>query len=125
MTAEDVGAAHKILGVFDAFRAVSPTMPLQLAQTFVLVMLNEGTSLVELCRITGFAQSTMSRHLLDLGMKNRMGEPGHGLVEGKIDPHELRRKMFTLTPKGRALARTILAHVKGSGPGVVAGRRRA
>jgi DNA-binding MarR family transcriptional regulator len=65
---------RKVQGVLDiisAFQAYNPTMPIQMAASFLLVAKNEGKSLRELCDLSGVAQSTMSRHLLDLGERNR------------------------------------------------------
>ena len=95
---------QSILDVFAAFQAYNPTMPIQMAVSFLLIAKNEGKSLRELCDLSGVAQSTMSRHLLDLGERNRRFGEGLGLVRGETDPMELRRKQqFYLTPKGRKL----------------------
>jgi DNA-binding MarR family transcriptional regulator len=77
---------QSILDVFAAFQAYNPTMPIQMAASFLLVAKNEGKSLRELCDLSGVAQSTMSRHLLDLGERNRRFGEGLGLVRGEIDP---------------------------------------
>src|SRR3546814_13689791 len=61
--------------------AIGPTIPTQLVQTFVDVALNEGKSLGELAELVGSNASTVSRHLLDLGERNRRMEPGYGLVD--------------------------------------------
>lgn len=95
-----------------AFRAVNPTMSIQVVHTLVLVALHEGSSLVEIGRISGFKMATISRNLLDLGTRNRNREPGFGLVETQTDPMELRKKKVTLTPKGRELLRQVLDIMK-------------
>src|SRR3546814_10232505 len=86
--------------------AIGPTIPTQLVQTFVDVALNEGKSLGELAELVGSNASTVSRHLLDLGERNRRMEPGYGLVDRRVDPMELRKNSYFLTPKGKALARS-------------------
>src|SRR3546814_11059173 len=67
--------------------AIGPTIPTQLVQIFVDVALNEGKSLGELAELVGYNASTVSRHLLDLGERNRRMAPGYGdrksVVEGK------------------------------------------
>lgn len=81
---------------------------LQMMQALLLVAQNEGLSLTDLCDLAGVAQSTMSRHLLDLGERNRLREPGLGLLVGKTDLQDSRRKRYTLTPKGRKVVRDFL-----------------
>jgi hypothetical protein len=49
------------------------------------------------------SSSVMSRHLLDLGDRNRKKEPGFGLVMGRPNLMELRKHEHVLTPKGKAL----------------------
>lgn len=103
---------HKVSLVLSAFRSVAPTMPIQLAHTFVLVAMNEGASVVEIQRMTGFKYSTISRHLLDLGARNRKREPGYNLVQYVADPMELRKHQYTLTDKGRELMRLLMDTMK-------------
>lgn len=102
----------KVSGLFQAFRALDPTMPLQLAYTFILCATYEGESIGEIARRAGFAVSTTSRHVLDLGEFDRMKKPGYKLVETRIDPMELRRKTIHLTPKGRALLNQLINTVR-------------
>lgn len=99
---------NKAAMLFQAFRQVDQTMPMQLAYTFLLVALHDGISVTEVADLAGFRLATASRHLLDLGERNRKKEPGLGLVKSEVDPDELRRKIYTLTPKGRNLYNTIL-----------------
>lgn len=98
----------KASGLFQAFRALDPTMPLQLAYTFILCAIYEGESIGDIARRAGFALSTTSRHVLDLGEFDRKKGPGYKLVETRIDPMELRKKSIHLTPKGRALLNQII-----------------
>jgi DNA-binding MarR family transcriptional regulator len=103
LTVKEELKAQGIIDILSAFQEYNPTMPIQMAASFLLVAKNEGKSLRELCQLSGVAQSTMSRHLLDLGERNRRFGEGLGLVRGDIDPMELRRKQFSLTAKGRRL----------------------
>ena len=98
----------KVSGLFQAFRALDPTMPLQSAYTFILCATYEGESVGDIARRAGFAVSTTSRHILDLGEYDRLKRPGYRLVETKIDPMELRKKSIHLTPKGRALLNQLI-----------------
>jgi DNA-binding MarR family transcriptional regulator len=112
LSGEDAKLLHKISLLMTAFRNVNPTMSIQVVHTLTLVALHEGLSLVELGRISGFKMATISRNILDLGLRNRKREPGYGLVESVVDPMELRKKQITLTPKGRELVRHILDIMK-------------
>ena len=87
--------------------SIDPTVPTPLVPAFVQVALNEGKSLTELAQLLGSSPSTVSRHLLDLGERNRKKEPGYGLVDSRQNPMELRRNIYTLTTKGRLLAASI------------------
>jgi DNA-binding MarR family transcriptional regulator len=83
------------------------TIPSQMMRAFIAVCEHEGKSMSELADIVGANVSTMSRHLLDLGPRNRKMEPGYGLVEARTDPMNLRVKNFFLTPKGKLALRNI------------------
>jgi len=102
----------KVSSLFQAFRTLDPTMPLQLAYTFILCATYEGESIGDIARRAGFARATTSRHILDLGEFDRKKQPGYGLVETKIDPMELRRKTVHLTPKGRHLLNQIITTMR-------------
>ena len=82
--------------------------PLSLLEAFLLVCLFENASLKNLCDLSGQAQSTLSRHLLDLGDFKRRKGPGLKLVGWRHPPEELRRKEYFLTAKGKALRDRLL-----------------
>jgi hypothetical protein len=88
---------------FELFRKIRPTMPLQYVYTFLLVATHEGMTVTELSKLAEVAQTVMSRHLLDLGDRNRYMEDGMGLVTMKPDRMDMRRHQVILTPQGRAL----------------------
>lgn len=104
-TVRDIKSLMKLMA---HFRDISPSMTVSMAVTFLSVAANEGTSLVDLKGPTGFKTSTLSRHLIDLGDRNRKKEAGLGLVDCRQDPMELRKNQYTLTPKGRTLLRKVL-----------------
>lgn len=99
-----IARARSVLG---AFLSVSDTVPIQIVVSFLTVALFEGRSLREYAEMTNSPQSTMSRHLLDLGARNRKKEPGYGLIEQTTDVDDLRKNVYRLTPKGRALVQTV------------------
>ena len=102
----------KVSGLFQAFRAIEPNIPLQVAYTFILAAMYEGESIGDIARRAGFSLSTTSRHILDLGEYDRSKNPGYKLLETRIDPLELRRKTVHLTPKGRNLLNQILSTMR-------------
>jgi DNA-binding MarR family transcriptional regulator len=99
----DVKLVTKIIRAIEAMQAHGPSMPLQVARTFLLVAQDEGKMVTEYQKIAGVSQASMSRHLLDLGRFTRSKQPGMGLVVAEVDPNDLRVRRYRLTPKGRHL----------------------
>jgi hypothetical protein len=83
------------------------TMPLQYVTTFATVAAYPGRSVQEYADLVGIGQTTMSRHLLDLGPRDRHFDAGYGLIDIKMDHRDRRRHIVMLTPKGEKLARDI------------------
>jgi DNA-binding MarR family transcriptional regulator len=106
-------AMHDMLAALEPFRALRQTMPLQYIVSFLLVALDEGRGVNEYAERAGVGTSVMSRHLLDIGERNRHMEEGFGLVTQRPDPMELRKHQMMLTPKGRAVAHQIARHLRG------------
>jgi DNA-binding MarR family transcriptional regulator len=102
-TKEQQGKLTGLLRCLQAFQQHDRAMPTSMANTFLLVALNEGKSMREYRNIARVPESTMSRHLLDLGDRNRQMGPGLGLIERRRVPTNLRANKYTLTPKGRTL----------------------
>jgi DNA-binding MarR family transcriptional regulator len=101
-------AARSLLTAFEPFRELRATMPLQYVTAFLLVANEEGLGVGDYAKRAGISVATMSRHLLDIGERNRHMEPGFGLVQYRANPMELRKHEYTLTDKGRALAHKLL-----------------
>jgi DNA-binding MarR family transcriptional regulator len=97
-----------LAAVVGQFRDLSPTMPVGEVYMFLLAALNEGASITELAEKADMKMSTASRYLLDLSDKRRAGDPGFGLLRSELDPNELRRKVITLTPKGRDVVKQLM-----------------
>ena len=109
---EDQRLIHKLTIILQEFQKVDETISLQLCITFLLVAQNEGCSLTDIWKQTGWVQSTVTRHLLDLGQFNRQKGPGYNLVQSERDPMELRKNIYTLTPKGKALYKKLVEMMK-------------
>ena len=111
----DFAGMRSIRAVYVAmgkFRELNTSMPVGAVMTFLAVALNEGSSLTELSTFMDMKKSTAGRYLLDLSTKTRSGDDGYGLVIREQDPAELRRNMYTLSPKGRVLLRDMIGAVK-------------
>jgi DNA-binding MarR family transcriptional regulator len=101
-------AVRSLMGALEPFKALRSTMPLQYVTAFLLVAQEEGLGVGDYAERAGVSVSVMSRHLLDIGERNRSMEDGFGLVTYRANPMELRKHEYALTEKGRALAHSIL-----------------
>lgn len=100
-----------LIRVLEALRELDPDMPIQYALSFLTVARHEGLSIRELSERLGIAQSSASRNVAALSRWHSFGKPGHDLVQSEEDPRERRRKVVTLTSKGRALVEDLRAIV--------------
>ena len=104
-----MAALRKADRLLSEFRSsIDPNIPAQMLQTFMAVAMNEGKSLTEIADLVSANMSTASRHLLELGERNRRLEPGYNLVARTPDPMNLRQNAYTLTPKGKLLVKNVL-----------------
>ena len=87
--------------------SIDPLVPTQLVQAFLAVALHEGMTLTDIAEKLDTNMSTASRQLLDLGERNRKLEPGYQLVDRNVDAMNLRINRYTLTPKGKLLAKQL------------------
>ncbi len=112
LTDEDRSIVRSLLGAHEPFRTLRATMPLQYVTSFLLVAEEEGLGVIDYARRAGVSVSVMSRHLLDIGERNRnMGE-GFGLITYRNNPTELRRHEYMLTDKGHAILHQIKRAMK-------------
>ena len=100
-------------GALEPFISIRNTMPLQYVTTFLLVAMDEGKSVGEYAAKAGVSQSVMSRHLLDIGERNRHMEEGFGLIQYRPNPMELRKHEVFLSDKGRAIAHQMVRQLGG------------
>lgn len=104
---EDRKVVSALLSALEVFRAIRRTMPLQYVTAFLLVAEEEGLGVGDYAEKAGESVSVMSRHLLDIGERNRSMTDGFGLVTYRSNPMELRKHEYTLTDKGRAVLHQI------------------
>lgn len=108
LSEEEERAAKKMLAMIQAFRTLDPDMQLPMAASFLLVALNDGVSRTEVMRELDVAGSTATRNLMGLMERGRLGRPGHGLVDQRVNPEERRWRMHSLTPEGRRFLRRLV-----------------
>jgi len=112
LTAEERAACRALYLALKNFTALRPTMPLQYVMTFLLVAMEEGKGVTEYAKMNEVSPTVMTRHLLDIGDKNRSREDGFGLVTQERDPMDLRRHFARITPKGKGIAHRLLQQLK-------------
>jgi DNA-binding MarR family transcriptional regulator len=108
---EDTRAINVALSVLEAFREVRADMPATHIYSFLTVALEEGLGVHEYARRAGIPQTTMTRHLLDLGSMDRKRQPGLGLLAQRMDPADLRKHQTFLTPAGRAVLNKVIRSI--------------
>lgn len=110
---EDHKALKKFERLLSAVRAAtSPTIPIQLAHTFVICAANDvpGAELTvtDLAELASTTKGTMSRHLLDMSDNLRSGKEGYGLLKRRVAGSDLRNIAYALTPKGNLLKKQLI-----------------
>ena len=105
-------AMRNLMGTLAVFTKLRNTMPLQYVMTFLSVAYEEGLSVNDYAARANVSTSVMSRHLLDIGDRNRHMTEGFGLVSYRANPMELRKHEYHLTPKGKALAYEIIRNME-------------
>jgi DNA-binding MarR family transcriptional regulator len=108
LTPEEKAYARALLLALEPFRDIRATMPLQYVYTFLQVATEEGKNVTEYAQAAGISPTVMTRHLLDLGERNRAREEGFGLITQERNPNDLRRHHARVTPLGKALMRKIM-----------------
>jgi DNA-binding MarR family transcriptional regulator len=106
--AEEVAALRSLTAALEPFKAIRATMPLQYVHAFLLVAMEQGLGVSDYAKRAGVSMSVMSRHLLDIGDRNRHMEEGFGLITSRPNPMELRKHEVFLTAKGTALMHQIV-----------------
>ena len=77
-------------------------MPISQALSLLLIAKYEGLSLKELANHAGVGMASASRYVSAFSPPKKAGAKGLGLVSAEEDPEERRKKIITLTPKGRS-----------------------
>jgi DNA-binding MarR family transcriptional regulator len=93
--------------ITEEFRKLDPCLQMQTAAVFLTIAHENGINMAKIGEITGLGQSSCSRNVAALSKFNRLNKPGLGLVKASEDPTERRRKIVTLTPKGKQVAKAL------------------
>lgn len=120
---------QKLYRSFALLRSVRLHMgdvPLQVAEVFFAVAIEEGLSQRELMERLDISKASISRIISTLGEWTWRRTKGPGLLETYEDPYERRKKPVRLTSKGRKLADDILhsAELKKSAESVPTASRK-
>jgi DNA-binding MarR family transcriptional regulator len=78
-------------------------MPIQNLITFLRVGMEEGKGVTEYADGAGLATTIMTRHLQDIGDRDRYGDDGLGLIYQARDRQDLRINRAWVTTKGAKL----------------------
>lgn len=95
---------HRLLRGMEELRKYDPDMPSQMVLCFLIAATKPSVSMREVVDLTGLSQASVSRNFAALSKVHRLGTPGLDWVDSREDPAERRRKLVTLTAKGRKVA---------------------
>ncbi len=81
-------------------------LPSQLLLIFAYVAERKEIPMADLMKVTGLAQSSISRNVSKLA-QGEPKSPGYGLIEAYEDPYYRRRKLVKITPRGEEFAKAL------------------
>jgi DNA-binding MarR family transcriptional regulator len=110
---DEIKTLERLALSFDTFRLFRSTMPISYAQAFCEVAKKPGEATVtEIAKALGIDQPSMSRNLLELGIRRRAGDEGLGLIEWVNDINDLRGKFYRPTDKGIQIVKNLTRLMK-------------
>lgn len=102
-----------LIAALEELRDLDADMPIAQALSLLLISKNEGLSLKELAQQAGVGMASASRYVAAFGRPAKPGAKGYGLVTAVEDPEERRKKIITLTPKGRTFVNHLIGDRNG------------
>jgi DNA-binding MarR family transcriptional regulator len=96
-------AARALRMALEPFIALNPTIPASYIVSFLAVAEKEGRPVSEYANDIGLFKAVMTRHLLDLGERDRHGGEGMGVIEQRRDKQDLRINRTFINEKGATL----------------------
>ena len=101
---DEVRQAAKALRLaLEPFVALNPNIPASYIISFLTVAEKEGLPVSQYAKEVGMFKAVMTRHLLDLGERDRHGGEGLNIIEQKRDRVDLRINRTFVNEKGAAL----------------------
>ena len=96
-------AAKALRLAIEPFVALNPNIPASYIISFLTVADKEGRPVGEYANEVGMYKAVMTRHLLDLGERDRHGGEGMGLLDQVRDKQDLRVNRTFVSEKGATL----------------------
>ena len=104
LLSDDVRQAAKALRLaLEPFIALNPNIPASYIVSFLTVAEKEGRPVGEYANEVGLFKAVMTRHLLDLGERDRHGGEGMNVISQTRDRQDLRINRTFINEKGAAL----------------------
>lgn len=96
-------AARALRLAIEPFVELNPTIPASYLISFLAVAEKEGRPVSEYANEVGMFKAVMTRHLLDLGERDRHGGEGMGVIKQERDRQDLRINRTFINEKGATL----------------------
>lgn len=96
-------AAKSLRLALEPFVTLNPTIPASYIISFLAVAENEGLMVSDYAKEVGVYKAVMTRHLLDLGERDRRGAEGMNIINQVRDKVDLRVNRSFINEKGAAL----------------------
>jgi hypothetical protein len=96
-------AAKCLRLALEPFVALNPNIPASYIISFLTVAEKEGRPVGEYANEVGMFKAVMTRHLLDMGERDRHGGEGLNIIEQKRDRQDLRINRTFISEKGASL----------------------
>jgi hypothetical protein len=101
---DDVRAAATAMRLaLEPFVELNPTVPASYLITLLAVAEKEGKPVNEYARDVGLIKAVCTRHLLDLGNRDRRGNPGMELIDQHRDWKDRRIQRSYISVRGAAI----------------------
>ncbi len=111
MTTSDAKIEQKMGDLYtalDILRRLDSTMSAQQATVFLYVASHEGAIITDIWRALDLPTGSASRTLYALSAWKEPRVPGLGLIDIRDDPEDRRKRIVSLSPKGRNVAKAML-----------------
>ena len=97
----------KLCRIHELFRIQDTEVPGQLVSVFCFIASHDPCHLQTIEKALGMTPNSTSRNTDWLSSYHRLGKPGMGLIFKRKDPHNHRRRLVSLTPKGQIMVNQI------------------